>query len=337
MPDERRARQCDAESRHVGDRGQYHDHLRRRSADRAEAYLHHLEDRIAEQVRRRQQPHRKAEPHLLAKPARMRLPCQMRFVPGAIVGAEKDREREQQTERLRNGRGPARTGNPPAEAEDEQLVEGHVRDGRDAAHQQRHAGPADAIEEAEHRPYRRPERSSGDPREPERRGEPLYLGVKAEGRQNDMARGAGRHKERNCAQSAPERCPGGLGGPLVTACALGLGHHGLHRSHDATQHQHDDQNEPLHGTDGRERVRRDVADEPHVREIQHDLHRAVRHQWQCERQDGPLINVRAPRGVDSPCRQSWGHGGLGDDVHGDRGRTAPVSRARRFDLEGGLS
>ena len=334
LPDERGARQCDAKSRHVGDRGQYHDHLRSRSADRAETHLHHLEDRKAEQVRRRQQPHRKSEAHLLTKPACMRLPGQMRFVPGAIVSAEKYRQREHQTERLRNGRGPARTGNAPPEAEDEQLVESHVRDGRDAADQQRHPGPPDAVEEAEHRPHRRPERGSRDTREPERRGEALDLGVKAEGRQNDMARGAGRQEQGNCAQRAPQRCPGSLGGPLVTACAVGLSDDSLHRSHDTAEHQHDDQNEPLHGADRRERLRRDVADEPHVRKIQHDLHAAVRHQRQRERQDGPLIYVRAPRGIDSPCRQSWGGGGgLSDDVHGGSGSTAPRVVRAPLDLE----
>ena len=65
LPDESRAGGGDAEARHVGERGEDHDHLRGGAAGGAEARLHHLEDGEPEQVRRRRQPHRHAEPQLL--------------------------------------------------------------------------------------------------------------------------------------------------------------------------------------------------------------------------------------------------------------------------------
>ena len=65
---------------------------------------------------------------------------------------------------------------------------------------------------------------------------------------------------------------------LITTCALRLRNEGLHRGSDTTQHQHNGDDEPLHGADRRQRLRGDMAYEPHVGEIEYDLHRAVGHE-----------------------------------------------------------
>ena len=79
LANERGARTGDTEAGHVGDRGEDRDDLRRRAADCPEPRLHHLEDRVAEQVGRRRQPHRHAEPQLLEQPAGVQAPGEVRL------------------------------------------------------------------------------------------------------------------------------------------------------------------------------------------------------------------------------------------------------------------
>ena len=75
---------------------------------------------------------------------------------------------------------------------------------------------------------------------------------------------------------------------------------------DTAEHQHNGDDEPLHRTDRRQRLRGDMADEPHVGEIEDDLHRAVGHERQRKRQHSSLIDMRAAGGIDALRRQSPG-------------------------------
>jgi hypothetical protein len=52
---------------------------------------------------------------------------------------------------------------------------------------------------------------------------------------------------------------------------------------------------------------RDVTDEPHIGEAEHDLDCAVRHERQGEREHRPLVNMGNAGGVDFLCRQTSGH------------------------------
>jgi len=57
--------------------------------------------------------------------------------------------------------------------------------------------------------------------------------------------------------------------------------------------------QPLNGADRRQRPGRDSADEPHVGQIEHDLHRTVRHQRQRQCHHGVKVLVAGPMGVET--------------------------------------
>ena len=131
-------------------------------------------------------------------------------------------------------------------------------------------------------------------RKPEEREDPLPL------------RGE-RHEEWHCRESGPQAEPYAAGGARALAGAVGLRHEGLHGEADAAEAEQEDDREEMHGTHRRHRLDREPADEPRVGEVQHELHCAVQHQRQGERQDGPQVHPPMPVGVVPHGRKARGN------------------------------
>ncbi len=208
----------------------------------------------------------------------MRSPGQARLVAAAVGLSQEDCQRDQKAQCLRNRRGPSGAGNAPAQIEDEDLVQDDVRNGRHARHHQGQPRAADPVEKAEHRPNCGAEGGARDARKPELRGQIFDRRRESERRQQEMTRSTDGDEQRRRTQARPHRRPHGLTRPAVAARSERLGDYRLHGLARATQHQHDHEYEPLYGTDGGYRLRRDAARKPHVRQIQNYLHRAVGHE-----------------------------------------------------------
>ncbi len=80
----------------------------------------------------------------------------------------------------------------------------------------------------------------------------------------------------------------------------------LDRLPGTAQHHEHCPTQPLHGTDRSDGLSRYAADEPHVGEVEDDLHPTVRDERQREREHRPLIDVGLPFGIDPSGRQRWG-------------------------------
>ena len=104
-----------------------------------------------------------------------------------------------------------------------------------------------------------------------------------------------RQEQRRRQQQPPERDPHRLRGARLAAGPVRLRDHGLHGHAESREHEQHDEGEPVDRADGRERARGNAADEPDVGQVQHQLDGAVGDQRQCQRDDGALVDVRAPR------------------------------------------
>ena len=92
------------------------------------------------------------------------------------------------------------------------LIEDDVGHGHHHCDQQRHARPADAVEESEHAPHRDPEDGTRNARQPEGRGELLDLRIETERPQQQVACRTDGDEQRQSENGRPQRCPDRLGG-----------------------------------------------------------------------------------------------------------------------------
>jgi hypothetical protein len=330
LPDQRRTGERDTVAGHVGDRGEHHHDLRGRAVDGAEAHLHDLEQREAEQIGRRQQAHREAESQLRGDAPRARPPGQVRAVVRTVVAPQEDPHREHQPQRLRHRGRVGGPGDAQAKMEDEVLVQQGVAERHDRHDRERHAWPSDAVEEPHGGPGGRAERGAGDARQPELHGQVLDVARQAEQRQQRRAGQARGEEQRRHQQYAPERDPHRARGMRAPPRAEGLGRQRLHRLPDPAEHDHDHQREPVHRAHGRQRVGGKAADEPHVGQAQDQLHGAVGHHRQRQRQDRAHVDVLATRGVDAPCRQLRRRGHCRNAVRKAATGGATKLRRRRY-------
>jgi hypothetical protein len=120
---------------------------------------------------------------------------------------------------------------------------------------------------------------------------------------NSVLRGADQQEHRRSARHAPDRGPHRLTRAVEAMCAEVLCHQRLHRGAGAAQHQYHCQDEPLHRAHRGQCRGGDAPDEPHVGEIEHDLHGTVGHEWQRQREHRALIDVRVSGRIDALRRQ----------------------------------
>ena len=118
-----------------------------------------------------------------------------------------------------------------------------------------------------------------------------------------MAGSTHQHEQRRGTGHRPQRGPHRLTGTPVAARTAVLRHERLHRHAGTAQHQHDGDDQPLHRAHCGECLGRDAAHEPHVGEVEYDLHGAVGHERQGERKHRTLIHVRVPGGIEALRRQ----------------------------------
>ena len=97
----------------------------------------------------------------------------------------------------------------------------------------------------------------------------------------------------------PRAEPCRLTGAPIAVGTLRLSDQCLYRLTDTAEDVDHDQHEPLHSAHSRERTRGNSAHEPHIGQVQDDLHRAVCHQWHGECQDRQLTDVGATRAVEA--------------------------------------
>ena len=133
------------------------------------------------------------------------------------------------------------------------------------------------------------------------------------GAQESAAAPRQRREYRRGQQGAPERDPGGVARAPAPPAAFRLRDEGLHREPDPAEQHHEEQHQPVDRRHGGHRRRRDVADEPGVRQADDGLQAAVQHQRQRERRDRAIVDARAasrpvalamrlPPGRDAPGR-----------------------------------
>ena len=167
LADERRAGERDADARHVCDRCQHQDDLGRRAFHLAQAHLHQLEERKAEQIRGSHRAHRKAQPELAKEVA---------YIGVARSGASgrRDEARAAETARARTARRTAcsnwsPTPTPampkPSSSTNSQLSAALTSATRPVVMTETRRA-ASTIEEPEQRPRGDPERSAQHARSP---------------------------------------------------------------------------------------------------------------------------------------------------------------------------
>jgi hypothetical protein len=234
-------------------------------------------------------------------------PRQMRAIMTAMVVAEKNRHSQHDAQHLRAVGCPGGASDSPPQVKNEQLVERGVGEGGHQGDEQRNARSADAVEESHQRPHRGAGGSSAHARIPERGRQLFDAGIKPEGREDQVPRRAHQHEQRRRARHRPQRGPQRLRRACVAARAEGVRHQCLHGVARAAQHQHHHDDQPLHRAHGGERARGNAPDEPHIGEAEHDLHGAVGHERQGEREHRALVHMRATVGAHALCRQIHGN------------------------------
>src|SRR5690349_18846708 len=103
----------------------------------------------------------------------MQAPGKMRVITPAVLRLEKDGEHIRQAQCLRRGGGKPGAGDSPAKLKDEELIEYPIAQCHYRRRRECHAWPADAVEEAKHRPGGGSKKRTCDARQPKLGGEPL--------------------------------------------------------------------------------------------------------------------------------------------------------------------
>ena len=286
----------------------------------AEPHLHQREQRHAEQIGRVHRAHRQAELELAPQVRGIGSPGDVRLVGVPQVVPQEDAECERHAAQHAGVGRPRGPGDAPVEFEDEDLVQHHVDDADQRRRHDRDPGARNAIEEPEDGPQHHADRRTEHARTPVIERVALHLWVEPERAEQRAAEPGEAGEQRQRQHCAPQCNPGRMAGSPASPAALGLRDEGLHGESHAPEQHHEEEHQPEDRRHPRHRGRRDVTDEPGVRQADHGLQAAVDHQRQRERRNRAVVDDRAAIGAEALRRQ-----GATAARHRDGGRCSRIA------------